>query len=86
MSINGLSEIGGSPDEPSIETILSDTSLSIPVETTNGIDTPVQEAEKDAELLRLVDEAKRGWHGRTESRMKLSLGHRYDEVIAIIND
>ena len=39
----------------------------------------------DPEVARYADEVERGWHGRTKSRIKLSLGSLYDAVIGEVN-
>ena len=43
------------------------------------------DAYADPVLERLVEETEKGWHGRTTSRQRLSLGSNYDAVMARIN-
>ena len=43
------------------------------------------DADVDPVLERLVEETEMGWHGRTTSRQRLSLGSNYDAVMARIN-
>ena len=43
------------------------------------------DADVDPVLERLVEETEKGWHGRTTSRQRLSLGSNYDAVMARIN-
>lgn len=39
----------------------------------------------DPEIARYADEVEQGWHGRTKSRIKLSLGSLYDAVMSEVN-
>lgn len=56
-----------------------------PLGSPEDLEDDADDADVDPVLERLVEETEKGWHGRTTSRQRLSLGSNYDAVMARIN-
>ena len=56
-----------------------------PLGSPEDLEDDADDADVDPVIERLVEETEKGWHGRTTSRQRLSLGSNYDAVMARIN-
>ena len=82
--------------EPETQENLEDADIDLttqddeePLGTPEELDEVLEEDDYveliDPAIERLVEETEKGWHGRTASRQRLSLGSHYDAVMARIN-
>lgn len=69
------------PQEDLSELPQVDYDASGPLEIADAI--PVESASASPRVKELLQEVLNGWHGKTERRLRTSLGPYYDEVMAL---